>query len=200
MNSAFNNLYTLEEIALHNNLTEKDITYIKTCITMDKINNIKERFPILSKFIPFCDYYKRKNGKKTEVFLAMSAEIYDNYCITGYLPNINNYDMESDINKLEYWQYDPPMVFNIKPYEDWEFANEILEKDGYDVQDGDIWRMFLAGNARMNYYTKSNITLEKRIKLAIMEYMLRRKHYFELDEFKENEILHIKYGGKNEQK
>lgn len=181
------NLYTLLEIAIHNNFASKDLYKLASLMYAKKVDKIQENFPILIKFIPYCKWYFI-NGKNV---LAMSAYIYDLYINTGMLPDLENYDMDSDIDKLEHWQYINPYVFEINPNNGFEFAKEIFP-------DCDIWNLFLAGNSRMNYYQEEKITIEDRIKYAIVEYMLKRPQFFNTNDFVENPVLKQKYKKKEE--
>ena len=184
----FGNLYTLLEIAINNNFDFNELQRLTKYMNDKNIEKIKVSFPVLQKFIPYCKWYvlKKKN------ILAMSAYIYDLYKETGLLPDLNNYDFEPDINKLEHWQYENPYVYEINPNTGFEFAEKIF--------DCDVWNLFLSGNARMNYYEGKDIKLETRIKYAIVEYMLRRPQFFNTDDFVENKILTKKYNKNKEEK
>ena len=184
----FGNLYTLLEIAINNNFDFNELQRLTKYMNDKNVEKIKVSFPVLQKFIPYCKWYvlKKKN------ILAMSAYIYDLYKETGLLPDLNNYDFEPDINKLEHWQYETPYVYEINPNTGFEFAEKIF--------DCDVWNLFLSGNARMNYYEGKDIKLETRIKYAIVEYMLRRPQFFNTDDFVENKILTKKYNKNKEEK
>ena len=123
------------------------------------------------------------NGRN---MLAMSAYIYDVYRDTGILPNIEDCDINPDTEKLEHWQYINPIVFEINPETGFDFAEKIF-------LDCNIWNLFLAGSARIDYYEGENTSLEQRIKYAIVEYMMRRPQFYSTDDFIENKILHKKY-------
>lgn len=181
----FSNLYTLIEIAINNNIKSEKIKSLSYYLNKKDIESIKEKFPELSKFIPYCKWYVIQ-GKN---ILAMSAYLYDIYKDTGILPDLNNFDINPDTDKLEHWQYINPLMFEINPEEGFEFAKEIYK-------DCDIWNLFLSGSARMNYYEDKNISLEQRIKFAIVEYMIRRPQFYSTDDFVDNEILHKKYNEK----
>lgn len=181
----FNGLYTLQEIAIHHNFSENDIKSLTNLSKKEELDKIMIRFPQLKKFIPYCELYQKDNKK----FYAMPAYIYDTYVNTGFLINIKNYDEESDINKKEYWQYNVPLYLNIKPQENLEFAKGIFN----NLEDDEIWKLFLSGNARMNYYQDENTSIDQRIKYAIVEYMLKRPQFFTTDDFIDNPILHKKY-------
>lgn len=116
----------------------------------------------------------------------MSAYIYDMYRDTGILPNLDDYDFNPSIEKLEHWQYISPLVFEINPNTDFEFAEKIFS-------DCKIWDLFLSGSARIDYYEGKKTTLEQRIKYAIVEYMMRRPQFYSTEDFVDNEILHKKY-------
>lgn len=181
-----NNLYTLIEIGINNNYTEKQLKELSYFMNKKNIDKIREIFPDLIKFLPYCNWYiiNKRN------VLAMSAYIYDMYKNVGLLPDIENYDIESSLDKLEHWQYINPYVFEINPNNGFEFA-----KDFFDC---DIWNLLLSGNARMNYYQNENITIEQRIKYAIVEYMLKRPQFFTTEDFVENELLIKKYKNKGD--
>lgn len=179
----FNNLYTLVEIAINNNIS--NISTLSYYLHKKDTNAIKEKFPELSKFIPYCGWYVIQ-GKN---MLAMSAYLYDVYKETGLLPNLEDFDINPDTEKLEHWQYINPLVFEINPDTGFEFAKKIFENC-------DIWNLFLSGSARMDYYTGQKISLEQRIKYAIVEYMIRRPQFYSTDDFVDNDILHKKYKSK----
>lgn len=176
-----NNLYTLVEIGINLNFSSERLRRLAFLMNKKDIDNLFLEFEELSKFIPYCQWYII-NDKN---ILAMSAYIYDVYRDTGLLPDIKNYDLEPDINKLEHWQYINPYVIEIDPNTGFEFAKKI-----YDC---DVWNLFLSGNARMNFYENKNVKLEQRIKYAIVEYMMKRPQFFNTDDFVENEILTKKY-------
>lgn len=183
----FDNLYTLIEIAINNNVDSKRITTLSYYLNKKDVDSIRNKYPEIKKFIPYCRWYviQEKN------MLAMSAYIYDLYKDTGLLPDISNCDKNPNISKLEHWEYINPFMFEINPSEGFEFAKDILPKC-------DIWNLFLSGSARMDYYEGVNTTLEQRIKYAIVEYMLRRPQFYSTEDFVENEILHKKYKKKEE--
>lgn len=185
----FDSLYTLVEIAINNNVPEDKMFALSYYLGTKDIEKIKANFPELCKFIPYCKWYVIQNKN----MLAMSAYIYDVYRNTGLLPNLDNYDFNPDINKLEHWQYINPLIFEINPETQFEFADNIFK-------DCNIWNLFLSGCARMNYYEKENIGLEQRIKYAIVEYMVRRPQFFTTEDFVENPILKKKYSKKKEEK
>ena len=116
----------------------------------------------------------------------MSAYIYDLYKDTGVLPDLENYDFEPDIDKLEHWEYINPYMIEIDPNTGFDFAKDIFK-------DCDIWNLFLSGCARMDYYQGKKIKLQDRIKFAIVEYMMKRPQFFNTDDFVENELLIKKY-------
>lgn len=178
----FDSLYTLIEIAINNNVDSKKINSLSYYLNKKDIDSIRQKFPELLKFIPYCKWYviQEKN------ILAMSAYIYDVYRDTGLLPNLDNFDINPDIDKLEHWQYINPLVFEINPETGFEFAKKIYK-------DCDLWNLFLAGCARMDYYEGKNVELEQRIKYAIVEYMIRRPQFFTTEDFVDNKILHKKY-------
>lgn len=176
-----NNLYTLIEIGINNNYDSKQLKRLSFLMQKKDIDRIYSEFEEIKKFIPYCKWYviNEKN------VLAMSAYYYDLYKDTGILPDIGNYDLEPNTDKLEHWEYINPYMIEIDPNKGFEFASKI-----YDC---DIWNLFLSGNARMNYYEGQNIKLEQRIKYAIVEYMMKRPQFFNTDDFVENELLIKKY-------
>lgn len=184
----FGNLYTLIEIAINNNYDLNQIRKLTAFMDKKDAEKIKENFPELSKFIPYCNWYVLKNKN----ILAISAYVYDLYRETGLLPDLGNYDFEPDINKLEHWEYINPYVYEINPNEGFEFAENLFNAD--------IWNLFLSGNARMNFYQGKNIKLEQRIKYAIVEYMLKRPQFFNTEDFVENKLLTKKYNIKESEK
>ena len=177
----FGNLYTLLEIGINNNYELSQLKKLAEYMNKKNIDKIILTFPELKKFIPYCNWYILEERN----ILAMSAYIYDLYKETGLLPDIENYDLEPDINKLEHWEYINPYVYEINPNNGFDFAEEIFYCD--------VWNLFLAGNARMNFYERKNVKLEQRIKYAIVEYMLKRPQFFNTDDFVENKILSEKY-------
>lgn len=179
------NLYTLAEIAINNNINMNRISVLSKFMNEKNIDAIKRNFPELNKFIPYCNWFIIQDKN----VLAMSAYIYDLYKTTGLLPNLENFDINPDTNKLEHWQYINPLVFEINPESGFDFAKDIFKCN--------IWNLFLSGSARMNYYEEKDITLEQRIKYAIVEYMIRRPQFYTTDDFVDNEILHKKYNKKN---
>jgi len=178
----FSNLYTLIEIAINHNIESTRLKQISNCLNRKDIEELKDIAPELIKFIPYCSWYiiQKRN------VLAMSAYVYDIYRDTGILPDLNNYDVNPDINRLEYWEYINPLMFEIKPDEGFEFAEKLFPNC-------DIWSLFLSGSARMDYYEGKKTELEQRIKYAIVEYMLRRPQFYSTDDFVDNPILHKKY-------
>lgn len=185
----FDSLYTLVEIAINNNIPEDRMFALTYYLGTRDIAKIKKNFPELKKFIPYCKWYviQEKN------MLAMSAYIYDVYKSTGLLPDLKNYDVNPDKEKLEHWQYINPLIFEINPETQFEFAKSIFK-------DCNIWNLFLSGCARMDFYEGTNTELEKRIKYAIVEYMARRPQFFTTEDFVENPVLHKKYNKNKEEK
>ena len=177
-----NNLYTLIEIGINNNFDSKSLQSLSFYMNKKDIEKIKENFPVLEKFIPYCNWYVINNKN----ILAMSAYVYDLYKDVGILPDLGNYDLEPNNEKMEHWQYINPYVIEIDPNSGFDFAKNIFK-------DCDIWNLFLSGNARMNYYQGEETKLEQRIKYAIVEYMMKRPQFFTTDDFVENEILLKKY-------
>lgn len=185
----FKGIYTLQEIAIHHNFCENDIRILSKLSAKKDINKISTKFPVLKKFIPYCELYKLSS----KYFYGMPAYIYDTYTTTGFLIDIGLYDTKHDINKKEYWEYNPSITLDLKPQEGWEFAKEIFKGKDYNVSQEDIWSIFLAGCARMDYYQNENTDIQQRIKYAIVEYMLKRPQFFTTDDFIDNPILHKKY-------
>ena len=161
----FNNLYTLIEIAINHNMDNGRIQSLAYQLNKKNLFEVKEKFPELEKFIPYCDWYVIQ-GRNV---LAMSAYLYDVYKQTGLLPDLRKIDIN-------------PIVFEINPGEGFQFAENIFK-------DCDIWNLFLSGSARMDYYEGKNVPLEQRIKYAIVEYMMRRPQFYSTEDFVDNEIL-----------
>ena len=182
-----NNLYTLLEIGINNNFSNEKLKRLSYLMQIKDINRISEEYPDLQKFIPYCSWYIISDRN----VLAISAYIYDLYRDTGMLPDIENYDLEPSIDKLEHWQYINPYMFEIDPNSGFDFAKDIFK-------DCDIWNLFLSGCARMNYYQGKNTKLQDRIKYAIVEYMMKRPQFFTTEDFVENEVLIKKYRKKEE--
>lgn len=178
----FDGLYTLIEIAINNNISNNRLRGLREALNNKDIEKINKDYPEVKKFIPYCKWYVIEEQN----MLCMSAYIYDIYTETGILPDLKNYDINPDRDKLEYWQYITPICFNINPSEGFEFANKLFETD-------EIWNLFLSGSARINYYQEQDVSLEQRIKYAIVEYMIRRPQFYTIDDFVDNPILHKKY-------
>ena len=178
----FDNLYTLLEIAINHNFSSANLSHLSRWLNEQNVDKIRENFPELKKFIPYCKWYVLQ-GRNV---LAMSAYIYDMYKNTGLLPDLNIYDYEPDIKRLEHWEYVNPLYFEIRPDEDFEFAKNIF-------RDCNSWNLFLSGSARMDYYEGKHLSLEQRIKFAIVEYMMKRPQFYNTEDFVDNEILHKKY-------
>lgn len=178
----FGNLYTLIEIAINHNIENNRLAVLTNYLNNKDLFSIKEKYPELVKFIPYCRWYTIQ-GRNV---LAMSAYMYDLYKQTGLLPNIDEVDINPNIEKLEHWEYINPLIFEINPEEGFDFAEKIFPNC-------DIWNLFLAGSARMDYYSGDNVSLEKRIKYAIVEYMMRRPQFYSTEDFVDNEVLHKKY-------
>lgn len=178
----FDNLYTLIEIAINNGIDNKRLEKLRKLLEDKNIMSIRKEFPELVQFLPYCEWYVIQ-GKN---MLCMVAYMYDKYCETGLLPDINLYDINPNKEKLEYWQYITPLIFNINPQTGFDFASELFG-------DSEIWNIFLSGSARMDYYEGANVPLEQRIKYAIVEYMVRRPQFYTTDDFVDNPVLHKKY-------
>lgn len=185
----FGNLYTLIEIAINNNIDENKIGSLSQYLNNKDVYSINKKFPELSRFIPYCNWYVIQGRN----ILAMSAYLYDIYKQTGLLPNLDEVDINPNVEKLEHWQYVNPLIFEINPETGFEFAKNIFK-------DCDIWNLFLSGSARMDYYEDKNVSLEQRIKYAIVEYMLRRPQFYSTEDFVDNKILHKKYKKNKEEK
>ena len=183
----FDAFYTLVEIAMNNNMSEDEVKKITRFINNKDVEKIERDFPELAKFIPYCDWYVIQNKN----MLCIPAYYYDTYQSTGILPNLENFDINPDIDKLEHWQYINPIMFEINPETGFEFAKNVF-------LNCNLWNLFLSGCARMNYYEGNDVSLEQRIKYAIVEYMVRRPQFFTTEDFVENEILHRKYNEKEE--
>ena len=172
------NLYTLVEIAINNGFSKEELKKLVNYMDKKDVSKIIKFYPILEKFIPYCSWYVISNKN----VLAMPSCVYDLYEETSLLPDLKNYDYDSSIDKLDHWKYSNPVVVELNPNTDFEFAEQIFPNC-------DIWNLFLAGNARMNYYQKQNISIEKRIKYAIVEYMMKRIQFFNTEDFVENKKL-----------
>lgn len=180
----FDGLYTFAEIAMHNNIPQNEMPLLLRLLNNKETEKIKEKFPKLDKFIPYCDWYIVQ-GKN---MLCMPAYYYDTYQSTGFLPNLEIFDTNPDVNRLEHWQYINPIMFEMNPETGFGFAKKLYP-------DCNLWNLFLSGCARMNYYEGKDISLEQRIKYAIVEYMIRRPQFFTTEDFVENKLLHKKYRG-----
>lgn len=178
----FDSVYTFIEIAINNNIERGRISKLSKLLNEKDIETIKEKFPNLAKFIPYCNWYVIQDRN----MLCMSAYLYDMYRDTGILPNIEEFDINPEPERLEHWQYINPLVFEINPETGFDFAKNIFP-------DCNIWSLFLSGSARMNYFEGKNISLEQRIKYAIVEYMARRQQFYSTEDFVDNIILHKKY-------
>lgn len=183
----FDNLYTIVEIAINNGVNRDRMSSLSHYLNEKDTEKIVEKFPEVSKFVPYCRWYVIQDKN----MLAMSAYYYDIYKDTGLLPNLENFDINPDTERLEHWQYINPVFFEINPESGFDFAKSIYP-------DCNLWNLFLSGSARMDYYQETKVDLEQRIKYAIVEYMLRRPQFFTTEDFVDNEILHRKYkkGGK----
>lgn len=177
-----NNLYTFLEIGINNNFKSEDLRRLSFLMDKKDVDRIIKEYPIFEQFIPYSNWYDIANRN----VLAMPAYIYDLYKDTGLLPDIENYDINPDVTKLEHWQYINPYMFEIDPNQGFEFAKEYFKNC-------DIWNLFLSGSARMDYYQGEKTSLETRIKYAIVEYMLKRPQFFTIEDFVENEMLVKKY-------
>lgn len=184
-----NSLYTFIEIAINHNIDKARLGEISYYLQRKDLENLRKKFPELSKFIPYCKWYVINDRN----MLAMSAYLYDIYKDTGILPDLGDYDINPDVEKLEHWEYINPLVFEINPDTQFEFAENIFKNCN-------IWNLFLSGCARMDYYEGKNVDLEQRIKYAIVEYMLKRPQFFTTEDFVDNKILHKKYNKNYEEK
>lgn len=178
----FDNIYTIIEIAINNNLSKEKMSSLKRYLNKKDEESIREKIPELSVFIPYCSWYVIQDQN----MLCMSAYYYDLYKDTGLLPNLENFDINPDVEKLEHWQYINPICFEINPETGFEFAKKYYP-------DCDLWNLFLSGCARMDFYEGGKVELQQRIKYAIVEYMMRRPQFFTTEDFVENEILLKKY-------
>lgn len=178
----FDNLYTLIEIAINHNIDKDRLRVLKRFLNEKKEEMIIEKFPELAKFVPYCNWYIIQEQN----MLCISAYYYDVYKDTGLLPNLENFDIDPIIDKLEHWEYINPVFFEINPETGFEFAKSIYPECN-------LWNLFLSGCARMDYYEGKKTKLEQRIKYAIVEYMMRRPQFFTTEDFVDNEILHKKY-------
>ena len=183
-------LYTFEEIAINHNMPSYDIRKISKMSDKKQLNEIFKKYEFLKKFAPYCDSYKL-DGKNV---YAIPAYIYDVYTDTGNLINTEIYDEQPSKNKLEYWQYTSPICLELKLKEDWEFANSLIEEKYKGISSEELWNVFLSGCARMDYYQESQVDIQRRVKYAILEYMMKRPQFFYTSDFIDNPVLHLKYG------
>ena len=188
MNSLLNYVYTLQEIANVINLSLDDLAIINYHSRKKQIDEILSKVPSLRKFKPFIKLIHAQ-GKNLYVIPAI---IFDKYIETGILPDTGIDVKEPDINKKEYWQYNSSYTYELNTKDNWEFALKYFRENDYRIESEDIWDIFLAGCARMNYYQETDIDVSQRIKYAIMEYMLRRPQYFNTNDFVDNPNLHKK--------
>ena len=84
----FDNLYTLLEIAINHNFSSANLSHLSRWLNEQNVDKIRENFPELKKFIPYCKWYVLQ-GRNV---LAMSVYIYDMYKNTVLLPDLNIYD------------------------------------------------------------------------------------------------------------
>lgn len=188
MNSLLNHVYTLQEIANVLNLSLDDIAIINYYSKKKQLYEILSKVPKLKKFEPFLKLIKVQ-GKNLFIIPAI---IFDKYLEIGILPDTGIDVKEPDINKKEYWEYNSSYIYEFNTKDNWEFALKYFRDKDYRIESEDIWNIFLAGCARMNYYQENNIDISQRIKYAIMEYMLRRPQYFNTDDFIDNPELRKK--------
>lgn len=182
-------VYTLQEIGIALNLGTEEITSITYYSNKQNLDRIILDIPILKKFKPYIFF--TKVGRKN--LYVISSKIFDKYLLTGLLPDKNTEYREADLTKKEYWEYNSSYFFELNTKENWNFALSYFKDKDSKVEEEDIWNIFLAGCARMNYYQGSNINIDQRIKFAIMEYMIRRPQFFTTDDFIDNPVLHKKY-------
>lgn len=185
----FNGLYTLQDIAIHHNFDGTELASLTKLSNSKNIQAIAQKCPSLRKFIPYCKCYE-KNGRNV---YAMPAYIYDLYMQTGLLIDIDIYDTQPNKEKLNYWEYTPTINLELNLSNDWDFATEVYKEKNQKVEQEDIWKMFLAGCARMDYYQNEKVDIDKRVKYAIVEYMMKRPQFFTTDDFIDNPVLHKKY-------
>lgn len=186
MLNIFNYVYTLQEIAEVLDLDANSITLINYYSKRQEIDKICSNIPILSKFKPFLKLIQIKKKK----IYVIPAKIFELYLETGLLPDTGIDYREPDINKKEFWEYNSSYFYELCTKNNWEFALDYFKKIDENIEEEDIWNIFLAGCARMNYYQESNIDVDQRIKLAIMEYMMRRPQFFTSNDFVDNPLLH----------
>lgn len=53
----FDNLYTLNEIAINHNFSRGKLSNLSTFMNKKDIEKIKKNFPELTKFLPYCRWY-----------------------------------------------------------------------------------------------------------------------------------------------
>lgn len=185
----FNSLYTLQDIAIHHNLNSKDLRAITKYSNNKDLQSITKKCPFFRKFVKYCKSYETEDGN----VYAIPAYIYDLYTDTGLLIDIDLFDRKQDKSKLNYWEYNPFINLELDLTTGWSFAKSVYKNKDSKIKDEDIWKMFLAGCARMDYYQNEEVDIEQRIKYAIVEYMLKRPQFFTTDDFIDNPILHKKY-------
>lgn len=188
MNNIINHIYTLQEIGMVLNLSQEEITTINYYSKKNKLDEIIIKIPVLKKFKPFIISTKIENKN----YYAVAAKVFDTYLDTGLLPEINREYRQPDIEKKEYWEYNPSYFYELNTKENWEFALNYFKQKDPKIELDDIWGIFLAGCSRMNYYQNTDTDIDKRIKFAIMEYMVRRPQFFTTDDFVDNPLLHNK--------
>lgn len=193
--SILNHVYTLQEMAIALNVPNEQTSCIYYFSKKEKLDKILFNIPVLEKFKPFLFIIKHKKAK----VYVMSAKIFDQYLLTGLLPETGTEYREPDISKKEYWQYESSNFYELSTKDNWDFALNYFKQNDNNVEGENIWDIFLAGCARMNYYQDSNTDLDTRIKYAIVEYMMRRPQFFTTDDFIDNPLLHKQYGSDNPQ-
>lgn len=183
-NNLLNYFYTIEEIAIALNFNEEEQGIVSYYSKTKKIDNLYEEVPKLAKFKP----YIRTIYIDKKMIYVISAITFDLYIKTGLLPDRGTDVKEPDKNKREYWQYNSANTYELCTKDEWGFALDYFQSKDANITEDDIWNIFLAGCARIDYTQGSTTTISQRIKYAIMEYMLKRPQFFNTSDFVEGTL------------
>lgn len=178
-NNILRYFYTLQEIAEAINCSEEEKREISFYSRFRNLDEIVNHVPILGKFKKYIQKVKVQ-GK--EIFV-INSKIFDSYMSTGILKDVGDDINETSTSKKEYWQYTPSSTYEMTTKDEWGFALDYFKSKDENIEEEDIWNIFLAGNARMDYLQDSKTTISQRIKYAIMEYMMRRPQIFYSSDF-----------------
>ena len=171
--------YTLSEIAIALNYTLEQRNAISFYARTRDLDKIIAAVPDLSKFKAYLQYMTI-NGKGIYV---INAEVFDLYLETGILKDLGEDLKEADINKKEYWQYNSSSTFEFNTKDEWDFGIEYFKNKDSNIEQEDIWNIFLAGCARMDYEQEKSTPISQRIKYALMEYMIKRPQFFNSNDY-----------------